>query len=324
MTGETTSMLPGTIALVLGCVSAVLVATRIKFNKSDAQTDTPVLDLEEQVGHAVLMLRDLAHQRPRLDPTSYQEQKSRLEQEAAAALRARDERLETMRKPQVPESAGASEKLSLEFLRNRPQLKGFLWGALAMFMCFGLYFSVYTKATPRMEGGGMTGAQPGAASANSGSPQRGPAAAPNAEVQELLAKLKANPQDVDSMARLGRILLFQQLHHEAQMVTERALQIAPDHLGAQINQAMVTAGKGDAAGALTQLNTIIEQDEKSYDAWFFKGMLSMQNGDNEGMQKSFTQFVSLAPDSPRKDRIKKMLAGGAMQMPKQVSPRGAN
>ena len=78
------------------------------------------------------------------------------------------------------------------------------------------------------------------------------------EVQGLLDKLKENPKDVDSMARLGRILLFQQLHTEAKMVTERALQIQPDHIPTQINQAMVTAGQGDASSAFTQLEAILK------------------------------------------------------------------
>ena len=46
----------------------------------------------------------------------------------------------------------------------------------------------------------------------------------------------------------------------------------------------------------------------------------MQSGDNAGMKSSFEQYVALAPDGPKKDRIKRMLGGGAMQMPKQISP----
>lgn len=312
-----TSMIPGAIALVIGSVSALLVTSRISRKASDSDTDTPVLDLEEEVGHAVLMLRDLEHHKNRIDPASYQAQKEKLEKEAAQALRQRDAQVKAIQEKKEVKTMSQDQE-SGGFLHNRPQLKGFLWGALVMSVGFGLYFSVSTQAVPRMEGAGMTGAQP-AAPTQARSPQAG---APNTEVQELLTKLKENPKDVDSMARLGRILLFQQLHNEAKMVTERALQIAPDHTGAQINQAMVTAGQGNAAGALTQLNAILERDAKSYDAWFFKGMLSMQSGDNDGMKASFEKFVSLAPDGPKKARIKRMLSGGAMQMPKKISPAG--
>ena len=312
-----TSMIPGTIALVIGSVSALLVLSKISRKASDTETDTPVLDLEEEVGHAVLMLRDLEHHKNRIDPSSYQAQKEKLEKEAADALRQRDAQVKAM-KEMKEHKVMSQDKQSGGFLHSRPQLKGFLWGALVMSVGFGLYFSVSTQAVPRVAGAGMTGAQPEAPAAQA-RPAQG---APNTEVQELLTKLKENPKDVDSMARLGRILLFQQLHNEAKMVTERALQIAPDHTGAQINQAMVAAGQGNAAAALTQLNAILERDAKSYDAWFFKGMLSMQSGDNDGMKKSFEQFVALAPDGPKKDRIKRMLSGGAMQMPKKISPAG--
>jgi cytochrome c-type biogenesis protein CcmH/NrfG len=312
-----TSMIPGAIALVVGSVSALLVASRITRNASDSETDTPVLDLEEEVGHAVLMLRDLEYHRNRIDPASYLAQKQKLEKEAAQALRERDVQVKVLQEKKET-NIMPDEKQGEGFLHNRPQLKGFLWGALVMSVGFGLYFSVSTQAVPRVQGGGMTGAQP-AAPMQARPDQAG---APNTEVQELLTKLKENPKDVESMARLGRILLFQQLHTEAKMVTERALQIDPGHTGAQINQAMVAAGQGNATGALTQLSAILERDAKSYDAWFFKGMLSMQTGDNAGMKKSFGQFVALAPESPRKDRIKRMLDGGGMQMPKKISPTG--
>ena len=309
-----TSMIPGVIALVAGGISALVVASRLSKSDADSETDTPVLDLEEEVGHAVLMLKDLEHHKGRIDPESYQSQKEKLEKQAAEALRERDAKIQAKKNKKEQAKMSQNEK-SEGFFQSRPQLKGFLWGTVLMGIGFGLYVSVSTQAIPRAPGAGMTGAQP-----EPMAQAQAPANGQSSEVQELLEKLKANPTDVDSMARLGRILLFQQLHTEAKMVTERALQIAPDHIGAQINQAMVTAGQGDAAGALTQLDAVLKRDPKSYDAWFFKGMLSMQSGDNSGMKKSFEQYVALAPDGPKKDRIKRMLGGGAMQMPKQISP----
>ncbi len=312
MSTSDVSAIPGVIALIAGTVSAIVIASRLSKSEEDSETDTPVLDLEEEVGHAVLMLKDLEHHKGRIDPESYSSQKEKLEKEAAQALRERDAKLEEKKKKKERIKMVRNKKTE-GFFQSRPQLKGFLWGTLLMGIGFGLYVSVSTQAVPRVPGGGMTGAQPE-------QPAQAVAGGQNTEVQSLLDKLKANPKDVDSMARLGRILLFQQLHTEAKMVTERALQIEPDHIGAQINQAMVTAGQGDAAGALTQLNAVLKRDPQSYDAWFFKGMLSMQSGDNEGMKNSFEQFVALAPDGPKKDRIKRMLGGGAMQMPKQISP----
>jgi len=310
-------MIPGMIAIAVGAITSLVVASRISRKQSDYETDTPVLDLEEEVGHAVLMLRDLEYHKSRMDSESYRAQKEKLEQEAATALRERDAKVkENQKKKEAPVMTVQEQGSGI--LQSRPQLKGFLWGALVMSVGFGLYFSVSTQAVPRVEGGGMTGAQP----SQPAQPPVAQAGAQNSEVQGLLTKLKENPKDVDSMARLGRILLFQQLHKEAQMVTERALQIDPDHLGSQINQAMVSAGQGDAPGALTQLNAILQRDAKSYDAWFFKGMLSMQTGDNAGMKKSFGQYVALAPESPRRERIKRMLDGGGMQMPKKISPAG--
>ena len=41
----------------------------------------------------------------------------------------------------------------------------------------------------------------------------------------------------------------------------------------------------------------------------------MQSGKAERMQESFERYVDVAPDGPKKERIKRMLAGGGIQMP---------
>ena len=134
-----TSMIPGAIALVIGSVSALLVTSRIarKASDSDTDTDTPVLDLEEEVGHAVLMLRDLEHHKNRIDPASYQAQKEKLEKEAAQALRQRDAQVKAIQEKKEVKTMSQDQE-SGGFLHNRPQLKGFLWGALVMSVGFGL------------------------------------------------------------------------------------------------------------------------------------------------------------------------------------------
>ena len=146
----------------------------------------------------------------------------------------------------------------------------------------------------------------------------------NPELRQLLEKLKEDPEDVPSMVRLGKILLFQQMHKEAALVTERALQVAPQDLGVLVNHAMVKAAQGDKPGAIATLDGVLERDQANYDAWFFKGMLSMQSGDTEGMRASFEKYVAHAPESPRRERIKKMLDGGGMQMPGAISPARSN
>jgi cytochrome c-type biogenesis protein CcmH/NrfG len=285
------------------------------------QSDTPIIDLEEQIEHAVLLMRDLEGHRHRLDPESYRTQRANLEVEASDAMRLRDERLRDLEKA----AGGAGQKRGetrnesgdavVGFFDKHPELKGFLWGAVVFSVAFGLYMSVVEQSKPRAQGQVMTGtaAQPAAEA-----PQENP------ELRELLAKLKENPEHVPSMVQLGKILLFQQMHKEAAMVTERALQVAPQDSGVLVNHAMVMAAKGDKPGAISTLDGVLSRDETFYDAWFFKGMLSMQTGDTEGMRVSFEKYVAHAPESPRRARIKKMLEGGGMQMPGAMSPARSN
>ena len=47
------------------------------------------------------------------------------------------------------------------------------------------------------------------------------------------------------------------MHKEAALVTERAMQVAPEDLGVLVNHAMVTAAKGDKPGALATLDGVL-------------------------------------------------------------------
>ncbi|MEC9465349.1 MAG: hypothetical protein VX834_06175 [Myxococcota bacterium] len=322
MSAPEASLVPAVTALSSGLLLGVIAILRHRVVERQAKSDTPVIDLEEQIDHAVSLMRDLESHKHRLEPESYQRQLSRLEQEASEAMRLRDERVRELERVNEPET-GVGKKMGetrdpvVGFFEKRPALKGFLWGAVVFSVMFGLYISVVNKAAPRAPGQGMTGTVPPVSTAAQ-------QPAENPELRELLDRLKEDPEHVPSMVRLGKILLFQQMHKEAALVTERAMQVAPKDPGVLVNHAMVTAAQGDKPAALATLDGVLEKDQTYYDAWFFKGMLSMQSGDSEGMRSSFEKYVAHAPESPRRDRIQKMLAGGGMQMPAKISPAGAN
>ena len=137
----------------------------------------------------------------------------------------------------------------------------------------------------------------------------------DSELMEWISKLKENPKDLDTMAKLVKRLLRTQMFKEAAILIERARAIDSERVDFQVYEAVLTSAKGDQEGAEQALDALVSAYPDAEDAWFFRGMLAMQSGKAERMQESFERYVDIAPDGPKKERIKRMLAGGGIQMP---------
>ena len=62
-----------------------------------------------------------------------------------------------------------------------------------------------------------------------------------------------------------------------------------------------------ADDARADLNRLVQQHADFAEAWFFRGMLALQHGDQEIMKESFRHFLKIAPPSAQRDRIEAML-----------------
>jgi tetratricopeptide (TPR) repeat protein len=136
------------------------------------------------------------------------------------------------------------------------------------------------------------------------------------ELKGIIAK---DPNNVAALVELGHLHLRVQDIQAAKIVTEQALALDPDNLEALTHAAVVKSGMGDSEGAFAGLDAVVTKDSTFHEAWFFRGMLSMQAGKSEQMKESFEAYIKHAPESPRKERIKKMLAGGGIQMPRNMN-----
>lgn len=312
---ELNEWIPAIVAGGLGLLGGVLATFGIsrKQTKEDAMA-LSLVDLEERYNHAVALLKDLELYRTRMEPTSYAEQRERLEKEAVLAMKDRDRKEKQLKTSKSSQRAVQSTELDesdsalIRFFRRRPELKGFVWGLGLACVGGGLYLSAADEAKPRENG--MQAAPMQAAPEQSAQAKEA-----QARMGELLEILQKEPTNIDAMVELGRLLLRAQLINEAKMVTERTLQLVPDNLDALTHQAVITSAEGKMDAAFDGLDYVLDKDPKFYRAWFFKGMLSMQAGKSEQMKTSFETYIKYAPDSPRKERIKQMLAGGGIQMP---------
>ncbi len=141
-------------------------------------------------------------------------------------------------------------------------------------------------------------------------PQARPMASESEEtvdIKALVEHLQKNPRDIKVINQLAHTLLKMQMLKEAEQVTLRALEVAPQDAEALIHNAVIRAGKGETKEGIDELQSILEKHPNNEEGWFFLGMLSMQSGDSKTMQKAFKRFVEIAPPGPKRDRIQAML-----------------
>ena len=299
-----------------GAVLGLLIAWRF-LRLEESASITPLVDLDERVEHLIALLKDLEQQQNRLEPDFYQSEKSRLEGEAAEALAQRQSVAEEVRRNAVrggETKRDTPQSPSMGFLERRPGLRGFLWGGLAVGTAAGLFISVQNESGLRPEGGSMTGNSPVGEV-----PQTAPKPA-SSEIEELIGQLRQNPNDLPAMVRLSRVLLARQMFGEAEVIVKRALAVDPKNLGALTSKAMITASRGDVDGAKSALTSVLQEDKRYADAWFFRGMLAMQAGQNDEMKAFMTEYVRYAEPSPRRERFVSMLGLDLEALPAPLEP----
>ncbi len=303
--------LHGSIATLMGLAFGLWVITRYRTKDFGDDLDATLADLEEAVEHAISQLRDLEQQKHLLAASVYEEQKVEFERRAGQAMKeleAKQKKAEQEKKMQKTKNKTSKKddevSGALGFLAARPELKGFLWGGVLVTAIFLLWRFVEQEQKPRED------PMPQARNEASANPHSG-----DGELMEWIAKLKENPKDLDTMAKLVKRLLRTQMFKEAAILIERARAVDAERVDFQVYEAVLKSANGDQEGADQALDALVSAYPDAEEAWFFRGMLAMQSGKAERMQESFERYVDVAPDGPKKERIKRMLAGGGIQMP---------
>lgn len=300
---------PALVALGVGVLAGIVAAMRLRGAKGAAEDQhTTLADLEERAAHAIQMLRDLDEQQPRMDAAAYQSERERLEVLAAQALRLRDERAA---QPAAKGAAAKSAAKQAAPQRAPSQWRGFLWGAGTMAVVLFLYALVNQESAPRAPGGSLTGnAQSGSTAAPAPGGDDPHRLSP--EVQALVDRLYQDPNDLQALHDLTRMMLQKGSFQQAKVLLERAETIAPNHLATRTYQAVLQAATGDTAGAATALDAVLQDDPNFADAWFFKGMVAMQTNNPKLTRTAWQKYVEVAPPGPQRDRIKAFLESGGI------------
>ncbi|EPX62077.1 hypothetical protein D187_009981 [Cystobacter fuscus DSM 2262] len=287
-----TNWTPGLAVLAVGVIAAVLfLLTQRRKGAPSASRDDVLEDLERRYQSRIEQLKELAADKHTLAPERYEAERSRLEQEAVAALRARDEHLKARDKAPAPSTPAPAPTGLLS-----PQFKGALWGG-GIVLFFGvLGYTLVSEQHPRGENEAATGRVPPGAMGSADAQQQG-APQMDSELQQAWEKLQKNPADLESASIVSHELIRNQMYEEAERVTLRALAVDPFNVELRVHQGVLLAVRGDESGARRELLRLADTYPDAQEGLLFLGALAMKQGDKAAALESFERFAVEVPSS---------------------------
>ena len=302
MQPEPTNWLPGIIVLSVAFVLAAawLLFQRRKGGASPApgavaKADGTAEDLTQRAQSLIEQLRTLEAEKHHFTPEHYTAEKSRLEHEAAAALRARDEHQKRQAAGTEPTPA-RNVKAPTGWASRNPQMVGALWGAGVVIFFGGLGYLLVSEQKPREEGQMGTGVTPPGMGAPMQQQAGGMPQGDNDEMEEARKRFESNPNDVEAASMLSHELIRQQEFVEALKVTQKGLAVDPFNVELRVHRGVLRAtSQGDLPGAEEELVELVNTWPDAQEALIFLGSLALRRGDKAGALAHFERFTVEVP-----------------------------
>lgn len=299
MTEQATQWLPGVVVLAGGLVCAVLYLLLTRSQEQapggGAPRDGVLEDLERRARGLIDQLKELEAERHHLAPERYTAERSRLEQEAAAALRARDEHLrqrsEAPAAREAPGAAAAEAPAAKGFWARNPQLVGAAWGGGVVLFFSLLAWLLMAEQQPRQEGQEATGRVPPGSTAMAAGGQAGEDPA----LQRARERLRESPEDLETASLLSHELIRQQKVEEAARVTAKGLAVDPFNVELRVHRAVLRVLRGDVEGGRQELQQLAETWPDSQEALLFLGVMALQENRQQEALELFERFAVEVP-----------------------------
>jgi cytochrome c-type biogenesis protein CcmH len=248
-------------------------------------------------GERDLDLKDLHAKRDALvqqlrDPGLSADERTRLELETADVLRQLDQR----RGPAVADAPVVASSTAMN-----PTIKGFLWGAGSMAALAALGYFVMQSSNPREEGGSVTGgfeSRPQPAQAQAAAP-------PDAALQQLLAAVQNNPNDLALRNDLAQAYLERDNLMAVFEQTKIVLDKSPEDSRALTYQALVRMAMGEGAEAENMLARAAKSDPKNLDAWVARAWVYAQANKMADAEQMIAEAARQSPEN--KGRLEEVL-----------------
>ena len=283
------------------------------FSKRKAKTigddrDLVRKDLEAKRDALVARLRDL-------DDTSLPQERARLERETADVLRQLDA---------APKQRGGQAILPVRSPSSsagmNPTVKGFFWGAGSFAALAGLFYLVMQMATPRQEGGQLTGNLPNEQQAP---PLQAAQQTPSPLVMQLEAQVKSDPNNLQLRNDLAQAYLETDNLMAVFEQTKFVLEKKPGDSRALTFQALVRMSMGESELAEQMLQQAAKNDPKNLDSWVALAWVYAQQNRMKDAEAMIAEAAKQSPaDKERLDQVFRQMQMSASQ-PQQQPPQQA-
>ena len=297
---QPTNWWPGIIALAVSllCGLGFLLLQRRKGgtpSTPEPQRDGVLDDLDRRAQSLIEQLKELVADKHNLSPEQFEAEKSRLEREAAAALRARDE----YRQKKIPgkqggapaPAPGQAAPAPTGFSARNPQLVGALWGAGIVVFFGALGYLLVAEQRPREEGMEASGRVP----PNSTPAQQQLPPQEDAQLAEAKERLRNDPTDLEAAGFVGHEMIRNRQLDEAEKVTKRALAVDPFHIESRVHLGVLSAIRGDVAQAEKELLELADTWPGAQEALLFLGFINLQTGNRGKALEYFERFSVEVP-----------------------------
>jgi cytochrome c-type biogenesis protein CcmH/NrfG len=131
------------------------------------------------------------------------------------------------------------------------------------------------------------------------------------KAEPLLAKLKDDPKDFDTLVQLGKIYLATHQFKDAAGYYTRAVEVKPKDVPTRTTLASTLYYEGDIDGALQQLAQATTDDPKDANSLFNLGMIRWQGKkDSKGALAAWAQLLKTNPqlEPAKKAQVQRMMA----------------
>ena len=146
------------------------------------------------------------------------------------------------------------------------------------------------------------------------------------KAEPLLAKLKTDPNNAQTLNQLGIIYKATHQFKEAEGYFEKSLQVDPKNVDVRTDLASCLYYSGDVDGALAQLQKALSYDPKHPGALMNMGIIKWRSKkDVTGAVAAWETLLKLNPNFPQKEVIEHMITEAQQQQntaQSSIQPKG--
>ena len=129
------------------------------------------------------------------------------------------------------------------------------------------------------------------------------------QAEPLLASLKQNPNDPETLYKVGNIYYDTRQFPEAVKYYEESLKLKPDATDVRTDMATAYYFMGDPDHAITEFEEVLKQNPKHANALFDEGMVKWEGkGDITGAIVAWKKLLASNPDYPKREQVANLIA----------------